>query len=528
MSDEERELHLQGELVARADATPGDGRSIRIRLVRWGVPALTPEGYREQFARGAFAGVDPGRVTIESQRHGGTLVGRGESIEELDDGAYLEARIARTPAGDELLQLVDEKVLREASVAYKPTRSTRQGDVYERQAVDLWRVAVVERGVHPDAGIVALRADTGGHDVDPMTQAVELVAPPAMTSAEADEALARHMSPLLERMERMQGELARVATMARITPAELQDGEDAGGLGEWLLRAREDGFGAELLKRALVDQLTSANAAIVRPAFVTEAAGIVSTGRPAIEAFGGAKSLPDSGMDLQWPELVPLAGRAIAVQAAQKTEVVSRAISFTQKSAALATYAGASDIALQLLKRSSPSYRELYSRVMLAEYARVTEDAFADAIIAGATGAVDYVIGTDTDGSKFTAALFAASVKVKRATGSPASVALVAEDVFVKIGGWLKPVNPTNANGTGNAGALSLNMSGIDIVLGTEDMPAGTAIVSNRSAASWHEDGPNPIEAVDVARLGLNYGFYGIAGTAIVSPAALVRLYDVP
>ena len=527
MSDE---LYTTGELVERAESAPGDGRSIRIRMARWGVPATTPEGYREQFARGAFAGVDPRRVTIESQRHDGALVGRGERIEELDDGAYLEARISRTPAGDELLQLVEDKVLQEASVAYKARRSARQGDVYERQDVDLWRVAIVERGVHPGAGIVALRADTGGPNMDPITTAIDAVTPPVagMTQAEVDEALARHMAPLLERMERVQGEVGRVATMARITPAEHQDGEDAGSLGEWLVRAREDGHGAQLLKRALVDQVGSDNAAIIRPAFVSEAAGIVSTGRPAIEAFGGAKSLPDSGMDLQWPELVPLAGRAIAVQAAQKTEVVSRKISFTQKSSALATYAGASDIALQLLRRSQPSYRELYSRVMLAEYARVTEDAFVDAVIAGATGSVDYVIGGDTDGTKLSAAIFAASVKVKRATGSPASVALVAEDVFVKLGGWLKPVSPTNAVGTANAAQLNVNLSGIDIVLGTEDMPAGSIVVSNRQAASWYEDGPNPIEAMDVARLGLNYGFYGIAGTAIVVPQAIVRLYDVP
>ena len=116
------------------------------------------------------------------------------------------------------------------------------------------------------------------------------------------------------------------------------------------VRAREDGYGAELLKRALLDQVTTDNAVLVRPAYVADAVGIVNNGRPTIEAFGGAKSLPDSGMDLQWPELVPLAGRAIAVQAAQKTEVVSRVIKFTQKSSALATYAGASDISIQLLQ----------------------------------------------------------------------------------------------------------------------------------------------------------------------------------
>jgi HK97 family phage prohead protease len=520
MPSDDAELTRPAELVYRED-TPGDGRTILIRMARWDTPAMTPEGYREQFARGAFAGVDASRVTIEAQRHGGSLVGRGQAITEGDDGAILEGRIAPTPAGDELLALIRDGVLREASVVYRPTRSARKGDVYERQAVDLWRVAVVERGVHPGAGIMALRAVTGGHDVD----TIETIAP---SQAEADGAIAQALAPVLERMERLDGSLARMATLGAIPAPQLLEGGEHATLGDWLVRARESGDGAGLLSRALADQVTTDNAVLVRPAYVADAVGIVNNGRPTIEAFGGAKSLPDSGMDLQWPELVPLAGRAIAVQAAQKTEVVSRIIKFTQKSSALATYAGASDISIQLLKRSSPAYRDLYSRVMLAEYARVTDDAFCDAVIAGATGAVDYVIGGDTDGTKLSGAIFAASVKVKRATGAPASVAIVAEDVFVKLGGWLKPVSPTNAVGTATAAGLNVSLSGIDIVLGNEDMAAGGIVVSNRQAASWYEDGPNPIEAVDVARLGLNYGFYGIAGTAITIPAGIVRLYDVP
>ena len=525
---------IQGEILERAADKPGDGRTITIRMVRWRTPARAPEGYRKSFARGAFGGVDAGRVTIESMRHGGPLVGRGVSIEERDDGAYLDARISRTAAGDELLQLIDDGVVREASVVYKPLRTRRDGDIEERQAVDLWRVAVVERGVHIDTGVVNVRAITspGGQDMDqsPATDAAIAPAqlPASMTTDQADAAIQAAIAPVLERMHQLDGSLARMATIAAVPHLEPRPGDESSSFGEWLLRAREDGYGDELLKRALLDQITPDNAALVHPAFISDAVGIVNGGRPTIEAFGGAKSLPDSGMSLAWPELVPLAGRAIAIQAAQKTEIVSRIIKFTEKSSALATYAGASDISLQLLRRSSPAYRDLYSRVMLAEYARVTDDAFCDAVIAAATGSIDYVIGTDTDGSKLSGALFAASVKVKRATGSAASVAIVAEDVFVKIGGWLKPVNPQNAVGTGNAAGLSLNLSGIDIVLGNEDMAAGGIVVSNRQAASWYEDGPNPIEAVDVARLGVNYGFYGIAGTAVVNPAAIIRLYDVP
>lgn len=517
---------IVGDILERADAG-GDGRTVRIRMVRWDVPSPTPEGYREAFARGAFAGVDPAAVTIESMRHGGQLVGRGQAIEELEDGGYLEARISRTPAGDELLALIDDGVLRQASVAYREIsgRTRRQGDVLVREAVDLWRVAVVERGVHDGAAVVAVRSAADQEGRSMVEDVVEAGGAP-----DADAAIATAMAPVLAQLTRQDARLDELVTRSAIPtlPRELRPGEDAGSLGELLSRAW-DGEGGDLIKRALQDQvLNPDNLALARPAFIADAVGIVNIGRPAIQAFGGARSLPDSGMRLEWPELVPLAGRAIGVQAAEKTEVTSVKVKFVTKGTNLGTYAGASDISIQLLRRSSPAYRDLYAQVMLAEYARVTEDAFCDAIVAGATGSIDYVLAGDTDGSKFTAALFAASVKVQRATGAPASVAVVSEDVFVIMGGWQKPVNPTNQGGTGNAAGLNVNISGIDIVLGGLDLAAGTILVGNRRSASWYEDGPNSIEATDVAKLGQNVGYYGIAGTALPIPAGIVRIYDVP
>lgn len=525
------ELRLDGELVERsASIVPdGDGRTVRIRMVRWDTPARTPEGYVEAFTRGAFAGVDPTRVTIESSRHGGALVGRGVSIEELDDAGYLDARIARTAAGDELLTLIDEGVLRAASVvaAPLPGRTRQQGDVIYRDGVDLWRVAIVERGVHAGAGVVAVRAAVpGGFGMDGITPAMP-DAPAAMppVQVDADAAIARALQPLLAQLDSHDQRLAQLVTAAAV-PSGRQPyaGEDAGGLGELLLRAWDGDGGGDLIRRALVDQvLNPDNLALARPAWITEAVGIVNTGRPTITAFGGARALPPSGMRIEWPELVPLPARAIALQTAEKTEVISRKVSFTSKGTDLATYAGASDISIQLLRRSSPSYRELYARVMLAEYARVTESVFAAAVKAGATGSIVYDPATDTDGKKFSAMLFAASVKVQRATGAPASVAVVAEDVFVKLGGILLPVNPQNAVGTGNARGLNLVVSGVEIVLGTVDMAPGTILVSNAQTASWYEDGPNTIEQDDVAKLGRNVGYYGIGGTAIPIPAGIVK-----
>lgn len=510
-------LHIQGEIVQRSAGDPGDGRTIRIRMVRWDTPAQTPEGYREAFARGAFAGVDPSRVTIESQRHGGTLVGRGISIDEPEDAGYLEARITRTPAGDELLALIDDGVLREASVAYQPIEHSSDGETVVRSRVDLWRVAVVERGVHPGAGVVAVRSRAMGGS--------EMVETAAAPDAQQDDALIqRAMAPILDRIQGLDTRLDGMVALSQVPALATFPGMDAGSLGELLLRSW-DGEGSRLIARALVDQITPDNVAITsNRSFITDAVGIIRASRPAVEAFGGSRSLPESGMNVEWPVAVPPVTEPIAPQGTEKSEIHSVKVSFTSATAAIKTYAGGSDISIQLLRRSSPSYRDLYARTMLGSYAKVTNAAFAAAVVAGAGGSVTYNLATDTDGSAFTAALFEASLDVQVATGQPATFALVARDVFLKLGGWLvRPVNPTNAIGTGNAAGLAVNISGVDIVPDL-NLAAGTILVSNRQSAAWLEDGPNVLEATDVPRLGQNVAYWGLGVPAVTIPDAIIAL----
>lgn len=537
---------MPATILERAE-TEGDGRTVEIRIMPWGQAVTTPEG-REMFERGAFTETDARRVTIESQRHGGTLVGRGVAISERDDAGYLTARISETAAGDELLTLIRDGVLTEASVAFQPVKTSRRKGVLVRQAVDLWRVAILERGNYPGAGVVAVRGAVEDRSVTTATSsgdALEQLPPPAN---DADRLIRAAIEPMIGRLEGIDQKVIELAARAAVPPPAGPESWQTGSLGELLLRSLTEAHERPsqhepstyaraiadayrtLRERALLDQITTDNPGLIPPAHLTEAAGILNAGRPTIEAFGGARTLPETGMEVDWPSLVPLAGRAIAVQATEKTEVVSRKVSFERKAAPLVTYAGASDISIQLIRRSTPAYRELYARVMLAEYARVTDDAFTDALIA-ATGSqeVDYDPAADTDGKLFRAALFTASVKIQRATGAPASAAVASEDLFIKLGTLMvdPSAGPVNATGTSSARDLSLSISGLTITLGNEDMPAGTAIVGNRLAAGWHEDGPFPIEAADVARLGTSVAYWGLGAAVIPVPAGIVEIHNV-
>lgn len=509
MSPELLTTTLDAPIEIRAES---DGRTLDIRLVPWDHVAQTEQG-RECFTRGAFTECDPELVTIESQRHGGELVGRGTEIEERDDAAYLSARVSDTPGGNALLTLVRDRVLTRASIAFAEigggTRRRADG-VIERTRVDLRRVAVLERGAYPGAQVLAIRREPDMPDAELITTPPEPVV---------------DLSPVLDRLERMESQIGTLATVGTAPRIEYR----ASTLGTLLTSAWADpelrtalavGLIAE---RALVDQITTDNPGLVPPATIRQAALIVNRGRPTIDAVGTGP-LPGSGMSVNWPTLTtPLTG-LIAKQATEKAPIVSAKVSFGSANAAIQTFAGGSDISYQLIRRSDPPYLEQYARVMLAAWAGVTDQQFIADLTAGATGGT-VVISDTSDAAAIVGALVDASLKVQTETGEPASVVSVASDLFAIIAKVWAPtsVNPQATGGTAMASTLSVNVSGLAI---THDpyLAAGTGIVTNRTAAAWLEDGPNQITVDDAERIGQNVAYWSMGVSAIYAPAGIVEI----
>ena len=297
-----------------------------------------------------------------------------------------------------------------------------------------------------------------------------------------------------------------------------------GSMADFVLAVREGTADVDRAFFALVDQITDNNPGVIPPQWLTTIVGIIDRGRPTVQAFGGARSAGDNGMSIDWPYYDGGFDGLVGVQATEKTEVTSRRVDIKRASADLATYAGASDISYQLLRRSSPSYREAYGRILAIAYAVTTDKAFADAVTAAATA------GPTWDGAtlaSLTAALFGASADVDDAVGLPADVVLAAPDVFALIGtldGLKPPVYGTNnIQGTSQASTLRVNVSGLEVVK-DRSLAAGTLLVASSEAAQWREDGPFPIEADDVPKLGRDVGIWGMGTTTVQVPAGILSV----
>lgn len=298
-------------------------------------------------------------------------------------------------------------------------------------------------------------------------------------------------------------------------------------LAEFIMAGREGGTRDpedNRLSLALADQITGNNAGVLPPTWLTEVVGIIDRGRPAVTAFGGPGDAGDSGMTINWPYYDGDLEALVGEQAQQKTEVTTGRVDIKSANATLKTYAGASDISYQLLRRSSPSYRELYSRILSLAFSARTDAVFCADLEAIA------VAGDSWDGAtaeSLLAAIFSASDAVDDAAGVPASVVLAAPDMFALIGAGLGLYPPQygvqNVPGTASAATLTVSVSGLTITK-ARHFTAGKVIVSTPEAARWREDGPFAVEADDVAVLGRDIGIWGMGVTTVTVPAAVISV----
>jgi hypothetical protein len=545
-------------LVRRAagPVTLDDAGTLSGRLVPWNVPTEVDDGtgrYIESFAPGGLT-VEPGTIVPVYAGHTtdgrgritrGPLVGRVDNLESREDGLYGTVVLADVPAAAELRALARTVG---ATFSVEFTGAAPTGPEVIRDGVTLDGLAVLtlpHRGAYPGAEVLAVRAapDFGNGDEDededdPPAEATdddeeegrgEVPAPVAQPPAaraqierEVARALGRIRRPATHPLGRYRGpfefyEAARTSSSDEL-PHAFRDA----------YRAYRDRV---TLARAFVDQITTDNPGVMPPAWLTEIFGILDTGRPVINAIG-TRPLPPSGMEVDWPYYDGDMHTLVGEQTVEKADVTSVKVSFKKASVPIKTYAGGSDISWQLIRRSQPSYRDAYLRILNIAYGVVTDNVVGD-LLPAVPGAqtVDYDIAApDPDGALLKAAVFEASSLVQIATGTPATWVLAATDVFLAFGAMpamaASPYGTQNVPGVATASTLDVNVSGLKVTH-APDLAAGTAIVSNNSACAWMEDGPFVVAAPVIPKLGEDVAIWGMGAFAAFIPAGIVLLSNV-
>jgi HK97 family phage prohead protease len=500
-------IELEGAPLSLRDAA---AREVEARIVPWGELASTPEGL-ERIERGAFADTDPASVVLR-QDHTDPALGRGISIEERDDGAYMAFRVSATARGDELLALISDGTYRGASVGFVPvegaSRTITEGGrrITSRSKVDLREVSATWHPAFPSAQIVQVRSES---PMDPN------VTPPEVAAA-SPEILER----ILGRMEALEERSRMEATAPPPTPA-----APVVRLGDWASVALRQMAGEQVSPleiRALADIITTTNMGVVPPSYLNEVLGFIDPARPFMDSTRHLPT-PSSGLQMIVPRLVTRP--TVAKQTAEKAAVASTNTAIDTVAFSMATYAGGGDISLQLLKRSSPEFLSLYTELLAEAYGIVTDDAAVDALLAAAGVNAGGVLDPEalSLGAAYANSMGATNKAPDRIWLSPDALGAFI-DAKTQAGGGGVPMYPGLARigtitvDTGNGGPNPMVLRPVVVPALADE--AVDVVIGPSTGFGWAEDGTYTLTADNPAQAGRDVALAGMVWFAPLYPAA--------
>lgn len=515
-------------------------RELFARIVPYNVIGETPIG-PEMFLPGSFSKVDPKKVTLSLSHHErfGPPVGRGFSIEEHPDGPIMGFRVSKTQGGDEVLELAKDGVTPHVSVVYHLPTSKGEFQYRDRRRITAWteadlrEVATTWKPVYSQAAVLQVREQEGEAPVADQDKAAVEAAPEKSKDAEPMQARAfedavagfgekltssldKFTASFGERLEKMEERQRSQFVVPGAEPAKAK--AHAGNWMQYALAALSgDRISTnDMQYRDLADLVTSDNLGVVPDAFSTELIGVIDTSRPFM-ASTRRLNTPSSGMTLHVPKIT--ARPTVGLQSEEKAQISSQATSITTADFSAVTKAGGGDLSLQVLKRSDPSFLDLYLRLLAEAYAMDSESEALESLLGSnvddgntidpATAAFGGAFQTAFSAIRrgpdtiwlSSAAVGAFIDAVSPVTGLPLYSTITADfSVPGGITGSVKGMRPVHVPELGNLGA--------DVIVGPS------------SGFAWAEDGTYTLQVDVPAKAGRDVAIVGILWFAPWYPEA--------
>ena len=526
MSDLLRFEGIEPEVEVRSESE----REIAIRFMKYGEIGRTADGL-EMFERsataGAFEHVDPLNVILRTE-HEGPPAGRGIRIEDRADSAIIIGKAAPTPRGDELLTLAREGYYKGASPSFAAVeggtkyRTIGRDRVTVRNRVDLREVSLTWRPTYQGTEVLYARTqmeegnvtdDTAQGAVNPDVPPVRGVEIPTTPEDYAD------YKGRVEALEQ------RFSTSTDVEIPVL-DPERKIPRGQWMQGALMlmDGQSlAPLQQRELADTISSENPGFMPPQYRDEIIGIIDPARPFLNSIRRL-DMPADGLSVIYPRITqrPTVGE----QLTQKAEVSSQNVESDTITLNVRTFAGAGDLSLQLLRRSSPTFLNFYLELLAEAYATVTENAAVDALLAASPTAGTGTFDPGAPGAVFAegfenAAAVGRTLKPDRIWLSTAALAAMMAETTPSGGGGtpmypaLAGIGGVSAGGTASAG---INLQPVWVP--ALDDEAVDVIIGPSRGFGFAEEGTFTLQADVPGRLGRDVALGGFIVFVDLYPAA--------
>ena len=506
------------------DAAAGEEetRTISGIAVPYGVDAVVMGGQRVRVEAGALP-VDGPAPRLLQDHDPSQVVGIVTAREDTPDGMLFSAKIAKTRAGDDLLELLQMGAYDSVSIGIEPTDVEQDGRTTVVKAANWSELSVVYQPAFEAAKItqIAASAEDEAHPDEPNPN-----------PSEEDTTMSDQTPEVVEAA-------APVVPAAPIVFAQPKSTR-LPSPGEYILAMREGGHRwhqmNDNIRAATGDVLVSDAAGVIPTPIVAPVYNNIDPLRPVVSALG-PRSMPEAGATFIRPYV-----KVHSAAGQQSTELTALStadfevddIVVTKK-----TFGGKLILSEQVIDWSSPSMLDAAISDMAGQYALATEKETIDTLVAAMT-AGNHLTTDLTDAEEVILDLYTAASEIAAVGNYLPNVMVVAPAVWASLGalvdGAQRPVFPQIAplNGIGtlpggvtsyNGNPLGLNLivsnQVTDQAYGTKDADEMIWLMNTRAIECW-EQFKGFIRDESVGTLGVTIAVRGYFAAKVID-ATLVR-----
>lgn len=492
-------MKLSADTVAVVDP---ESRTITGRIVRFGVPSSTQ---RVTIRSGSLTPRDPiGRVKLLLDHDKSKPIGYMTALELDDDGATATFHVPDTPAGNTALAEAKAGLRDGLSVGIAVREVERQPGGLLVHDAELYEVSLLPVPDFADAYVTNVTASATEKEPT-MTETNITAEPVGITEEEAAEAVTATLSTTApERQFAPPIDVAPRALNLSTAVNRMADAINSGNPDE--------------IRLALADIVPADDKGkgfIGRDDWLGELWTASDNRRPWFDLFGGAQQLTTlKGVGYRWKDR-PAPGK----YKGNKTEVPTNKASTEAVEFTAERWAGGWDIDRIFIDLGDPGFLQAFWTAALAEYATASNADIAEKVIAAATA------------SKATATNALSAIKTlaseMRAIGATPTGFMLSPDLFDQYADLKQSEVPFWLANT--VGGVDLNAGtatptpGIMLTVSPE-LPTGTVLAADRRAATVREKTPIRINGVDIARGGVDLGFYSYGRLDVNDPRAIRKL----
>lgn len=513
-----RRISVDG--ITLREQADGDGLTLAGIAVPFNTEYKLFDGYREV--------IDPdcdfGERNVKLAREHGELIGRITEQTREPDGLHITARIADTPQGREVADLVREGVYDAFSIGFKPISNTvEQRDdgvtVVHRTAVELFEVSVTGIPAYTGAQI------TGQRHLDNKE---------GTTMTDTTTELAQLRDEMHDELRGIKSTLAHIDDTTATSPA--------GGMyrtaGDYLKALAAGDEQAREFMNATRDLITTADTGD-NVAWIADDLKLIQLRRKVMGLLTHA-ALPPKGMTMEY-NVVATDTTATAKQASEGDALTFGKVTFGTKTADINTYGGYTTLSRQTIERSTVAVLNTALRAMTNSYAKATELAVRADLYALIKSQRDAVSNANKiDAAKTATAMtpndWAALILDAAEITDERNTALGTLAVSKDVAKALISLTDTGSrfldiSGKGNDTLGSFDLTGVvgdlmrvpvHILPGAE---ANTAVFLDPSAVTvWESGGPTQLTDGDAIHLTESYSVYGYMAIGATDPNAMLPI----